>query len=97
MQVLHHSVVMKRELSKKVNLSIFITDFVPILTYGHESWEMTRKSVITGASVRNEVFYEELKEFHCLTRCIALRLKNILTSSRYLFELKYLSLDGLAM
>ena len=38
MQSLHFSVVMKRELSKKERLSIFKTVFVPILTYGHESW-----------------------------------------------------------
>ena len=38
MQALHYSVVMKRELSKKVKHSIFRTVFVPILTftYGHE-------------------------------------------------------------
>ena len=38
MRSLHNSVVMKRELSKKERLSIFKTVFVPILTYGHESW-----------------------------------------------------------
>ena len=31
---------MKRELSKKAKLSIFKAVFVPILTYGHESWVM---------------------------------------------------------
>ena len=34
----HYSVDMKRELPKKAKLSIFKTIFVPILTYGHESW-----------------------------------------------------------
>ena len=43
MRALHSSVVMKRELSKKTKLSIFTTVFVPILTYGHESWVMTKK------------------------------------------------------
>ena len=43
MQVLHYSLVMKRELSKKAKLSIFKTVFVPILTYGHESWLMTER------------------------------------------------------
>ena len=37
MRALHHSVVMKRELSKKAKLSIFKAVFVPILTYRHES------------------------------------------------------------
>ena len=43
MRALHYSVVMKRELSKKVKPSIFKTVFVPILTYGHESWVMTKR------------------------------------------------------
>ena len=45
MRALHYSVVMKRELSKKAKLSIFKAVFVPILTYGHESWVMIRKSL----------------------------------------------------
>ena len=43
MRALHYSVVMKREFSKKAKLAIFKTVFVPILTYGHESWVMTNK------------------------------------------------------
>ena len=48
------------------------------------------------ASLRR-IFYEESKELHCLTRCVALKFENLLTSSRYFSELKDLSLDGLAM
>ena len=44
MRALHHSVVLKRELSRKAKLSAFKSIFVPILTYGHESWVMSRKS-----------------------------------------------------
>ena len=43
MRALHYSIVMKPELSKKAKLSIFKTVFVPILTYGHESWVMTER------------------------------------------------------
>ena len=43
MRALHYSLVMKRELSKKAKLSIFKAVFVPILTYGHESWVMTER------------------------------------------------------
>ena len=43
MRALHYSVVMKRELSKKAKLSVFKAIFVPILTYGHESWVMTER------------------------------------------------------
>ena len=56
-----------------------------------------QKNAFTSASVRDEVFYEESKELHCLTRCVALRFENLVTSSRYFSELKDLSLDGLAM
>ena len=37
MRALNHSVVLKRELSRKAKLSVFKSIFVPILTYGHES------------------------------------------------------------
>ena len=43
MRALHFSAAIKRELSKKAKLSIFKAVFVPILTYGHESWVMTEK------------------------------------------------------
>ena len=43
MQVLHSSVVMKRELSEKTKLSIFKTIFVPVFIYGHESWVLTER------------------------------------------------------
>ena len=43
MRALHYSVVMKQELSKKAKLSIFKAVFVPILTYGHESWVITKR------------------------------------------------------
>ena len=43
MHTLHRSVVMKRELSQKAKLAIFRSIFVPISTYGHESWVLTEK------------------------------------------------------
>ena len=54
MPALHYSVVMKLELSKMAKLSIFRADFVPILTYGHESWVMTER-------VRPQVQVSELR------------------------------------
>ena len=39
----YRSVVIKCELSNTANLSVFISMFVPILTYGHELWVMTEK------------------------------------------------------
>ena len=44
-------VVLKQELSRKAKLSIFKPIFVPILTCGYD-----RKSAITNANVRNEIF-----------------------------------------
>ena len=54
MRALHYSVVMKRELSKKAKLSIFKVVFVPILTYGYESWVMTER-------VRSQVQASEMR------------------------------------
>ena len=54
MRALHYSVVMKRVWSKKAKLSIFKAVFVPILTYGHESWIMTKR-------IRSQVQASEMK------------------------------------
>ena len=90
---------MKRELSRKTKLSIFKAVFVHILTDGHDSWVMTER-------VRSQVQASEMRflrknmkrvTVHCLTRFVALRFENLLTSSRYFSELKDLSLGGLAM
>ena len=43
MQALHHSVVLKRELSRKAKLAVYKLVFVPILTYGHKSLVMTER------------------------------------------------------
>ena len=43
MRALSNSDVKKRELSKKAKLSIFKAVFVPILSYGPESWVMTKR------------------------------------------------------
>ena len=96
MRALHYSVVIKRELSKKAKLSIFKAVFVPILTYGHESWVMTERmrSRVQGFEMR---FLRRIEESHYSTRYVALKFENLLTSSRYFSELKDLSLDGLAM
>ena len=40
---LYCSVRTKRELSNTAKLSVFKSIFVPILTYGHESWVMTER------------------------------------------------------
>ena len=42
--VMHRSVVVKRELSRKAKLSIYQSIYVPALTYGHELWVMTERT-----------------------------------------------------
>ena len=54
MQALHYSAVMKQELMKMAKLSIIKTLFVPILTYGHESWVMNER-------VRSQVQASEMR------------------------------------
>ncbi|KAK3515853.1 hypothetical protein QTP70_034764, partial [Hemibagrus guttatus] len=43
MQSMYQSVVVKKELSRKVKLSIYQSIYVPTLTYGHELWVMTER------------------------------------------------------
>ena len=54
MRALRCSIVVKRELPKMAKLSIFKAVFVPILTYGHESWEMIErmKSLVQASEMR---------------------------------------------
>ena len=47
--------VTKRELSNTAKLSVFKSVFIPILTYGHESWVKT-ENIISGASGRDGIF-----------------------------------------
>ena len=41
---LYHTIVMKRELSRKAKLSIYQSMFVPILTYDHKGWVITEST-----------------------------------------------------
>jgi len=43
-RVLYWSVVVKRELSRKVKLSIYRSISVPTLTYGHKLWVVTERT-----------------------------------------------------
>ncbi|KAK3547532.1 hypothetical protein QTP86_021516, partial [Hemibagrus guttatus] len=40
---MYRSVVVKKELSRKVKLSIYQSIYIPTLTYGHELWVMTKR------------------------------------------------------
>ena len=97
MRTLHYSVVMKRELSKKAKLSIFKAVFVPILTYGHESWVMTER-------MRSQVQASEKRFLRRIDEGVTLfnkvrssEIRKSLNIEPLLSELKDLSLDGLAM
>ena len=54
MKALHDLVVMKRESSKKAKLSNLKTVFIPILTFRHESWVITKR-------VRSQVQASEMR------------------------------------
>ena len=56
---------MKRELLKKAKLSVFKTVFVPILTYGHESWVMIERvqSQVQASEMRFLQIIEEVTLF----------------------------------
>ncbi|KAK3516010.1 hypothetical protein QTP70_000994 [Hemibagrus guttatus] len=43
MRSMYRSVVVKKELSRKVKLSIYQSIYVPTLSYGHELWAMTKR------------------------------------------------------
>ena len=43
LRLLYQSVVVKRELSRKAKLSIYLSIYVPTLTYGHELQVMTER------------------------------------------------------
>jgi len=61
---LHRSVVTKRELSNNTKLSVFKSVFVPILTYGHESWVMTER-ILAQVQAPEMAF---LRRVHGVTR-----------------------------
>ncbi len=44
MRSMYRSVVVKKELSRKAKLSIYLSIYVPTLTYGHELWVMTERT-----------------------------------------------------
>ncbi|XDV52909.1 hypothetical protein PO909_021551 [Leuciscus waleckii] len=44
MRSMYRSVVVKKELSRKAQLSIYRSIYVPTLTYGHELWVMTERT-----------------------------------------------------
>ena len=86
MRQLYRSVVLKRDLCTKAKLSVFKTVFVPILTYGHECWVMTKR-VRSRVQAAEICFYEKSEVYPYLTRLKATRLKaqtfvNLSTSNR---------------
>ncbi|KAK3524537.1 hypothetical protein QTP70_029847, partial [Hemibagrus guttatus] len=54
---MYRSVVVKKELTRKVKLSIYQSIYVPTLTYGHELWVMTER-------VRSRIQVAEMSFLH---------------------------------
>ena len=81
MRQLYRSVVLKRELCTKAKFSVFKTVFVPILTYGHECWVMTKR-VRSRVQAAEMFFYEKSEVYPYLTRLKAQTFVNLSTSNR---------------
>ena len=66
MRALHYSVFMKQKLSKNAKLSIFKAFFIPILTYGQESWVMTKRvqSQVQASKMRLLRRIKEVTQFY---------------------------------
>ena len=82
---------------------MFKSIFVPILTYGHESWVMTEK-VQLQMKASEIKFLQKIKgvtmfdkHVRCFTNIVTLRFLNLLTLSRYFSKSKDLSFDGLVV
>ncbi len=75
MRVLYQTVMVKRELSRKVKLSIYQLIYVPTLTYGYELWVVTERMrsriqagimsflrMVAGLSLRDRVRSSDISE-----------------------------------
>ena len=87
MRALHYSVVMKRELSKKAKLSIFKAVFVPILTCGHESWEMTDRvrSQVQASDLR---FLQKIEEVTLFSKVHSSEIRKSLNFEQLLLRIE---------
>ena len=95
-RALYHSVVLKRELSRKIKLLGFRSIFVPILTYGHESWKMIKNVWSQMQAFEIKFFKTKFKSFD-FDKLVALRFENCSISIRYLSVSKAISIHNLAM
>jgi len=77
-QALYRSVLVKRELSRKLKLSIYWPVYVPILTYGHELWVVTERT-------RSQIQVAEMSFLH---RVAGLSLRDRVRSSDIRRELR---------
>ena len=86
---------MKRELSKKAKLANFKTGFVPILTYGHESWVMTKRvrSQVQESEIR---FLRRIKVVTLFNKMSNSEIQKSLNIEPLLLRIEDLSLDSLA-
>ena len=75
---LHYSVVMNKSCRKQLSQKDlnFRNSFVPILTYGHESWVMTQR-VRPQVQVFIMRFLRRIEEVTLFNKCVALRFENL--------------------
>ncbi|KAK3534172.1 hypothetical protein QTP86_002515 [Hemibagrus guttatus] len=77
MQSMYWFVVVKKELSRKVKLSIYQSIYVPTLTYGHELWVMTERT-------RSRIQVAEMSFLHRVAG-LSLRDKHSLSNTTHLY------------
>ena len=87
----------KTRIVEKGKVSIFKTAFVPILTYGHESWVITER-VRSQMQASETNFLQQTEEVTLFNKVHSSEIRKSLDIEPLHFsELKDIGLDGLAM
>jgi len=79
----YRSAVTKPEFSNTTKLAVFKSVFVPIVTYGHESWVMTGR-MLPQVQAAEMGFCEECAVCHLATKCAFVKSVNHWMSSHFL-------------
>ena len=82
---LYRSVFTKQELSNTAKLSAFKSVFVPIITYGHESWVMTEEHCTKYKRQRSD-FCEEFTPWRFATKCAVVNFVKTWMSNHFYSE-----------
>jgi len=84
---LYRSVTTKRELSNTAKLSVFKSVFVPILTYGHDSWVMTER-VLSQVQVVEMGFFQGVHVMALRDKVVSCEIGNALNDDPLLVRIE---------